>query len=264
MPKKRKKRSTQNTVQKKVDPVSKDTDNDEKLSLRLDATHIETTDEKPVFDNIDSYIKQGDGYRPWESIYLGQYNGARSLHKIRYNLEHMTTLIRQFEYPSILDAGCFEGYVFDWLKGHYEKDFKYVGFDIEQSFIKTAKKRLLDEGFDITFKQGDIYKHDSDLGKFDIVFCSRVLIHLPDIEKALQSLIKYTNKYLVLTMYLSETDQCIKRNIFDDRSETVTSIYFRKVSLEYLKKLADRLNMKLSYKYFSKNKYANIILEKKQ
>ncbi|MBX4190570.1 methyltransferase domain-containing protein [Candidatus Saccharibacteria bacterium] len=99
---------------------------------------------------------------------------------------------------TILDAGCGMGDLIPFL---YAKspDFKYLGMDINEQFIKVAKKRY--EGHD--FEVGDAF--NDDVGRFDVVVSCGVLNGnvenwMEKRKKAITSLFEKANEVLAFNM----------------------------------------------------------------
>ena len=98
---------------------------------------------------------------------------------------------------SLLDVGCYAGYVQDYLGAE-----KYLGVDAFPEIIEAARE--LHPG--VAFKVCDLFDLEE---KADVVFCSRVLIHLPRFTEAVQKLIDCANKAVVVVLDVS-TDACEK------------------------------------------------------
>jgi SAM-dependent methyltransferase len=122
---------------------------------------------------------------------------------------------------SVLDVGCYAGYVYDWLK---PKPRHYLGVDILPEAIDAA--RQLHPGVD--FKVGDIFALED---RADLVFCSRVLIHIPYFERAVESLCRAANQWVVLILALGSKDSC------DRIHGDYDTYYFRRFSRETVHKV---------------------------
>lgn len=115
---------------------------------------------------------------------------------------------------SILDFGCAAGHYYNSLK-KIHKDIKYTGFDVTKSYIEFAKKHFKNEThakFEVEslFSMSNKYKN-----KFDIVFCSNVLHHLPSIDIPLKNLLLATKKYCIVRTLVSDNTH-LARFYYDD------------------------------------------------
>ncbi len=116
----------------------------------------------------------------------------------------------------ILDFGCAAGHFYHSLK-RIDKDINYCGFDATRDYIKFAKKHFKNNKnvkFDVQslFSMSNVYKE-----KFDIVFCSNVLHHLPSIDIPLKNLLKATKKYCIIRTLVSDNTH-LARFYYDDSS----------------------------------------------
>ena len=81
----------------------------------------------------------------------------------------------------ILDIGCGPGTVVDLLPA----DITYVGFDVSESYIKTARERADARARFIVGSARDFLEQPPDfMTDFDLVVCNGVLHHLNDAESA--------------------------------------------------------------------------------
>lgn len=95
---------------------------------------------------------------------------------------------------SVLEAGCGEGNVTNFLRQKLSKECTIDAFDVSQKVILEAKSQF--KG--INFSQGSIYNICS--GQYDLVVCSEVLEHLEYPEKALKQLKNVTERYIILSV----------------------------------------------------------------
>ena len=107
------------------------------------------------------------------------------LKKIRPNIGDLRDILKAED--SLLDAGCCEGHLYETLAHE-----KYAGIDIFPPNITKAKLRHPDADFRV----GDILNLKS---RWDVVFCCRVLMHLPDYEQNIERL-KNTAKRLLIVV----------------------------------------------------------------
>jgi trans-aconitate methyltransferase len=108
------------------------------------------------------------------------------------------------------------GYAYDYLK---PKNYTWV--DYYHEVVAEARKRLPG----IRFEVGDVFNLS---GKYDLVYCSRLLIHLPRFTEAMKSLLSVTKKLCVITVKIGE-----------DRVEKFGKVYFRWFSEKTLREAGD-------------------------
>ena len=124
----------------------------------------------------------------WDSIYGDiQRFGPTHKHLVRIH----SKILREIQYKSVLDVGCGTGLNFPLiLEGKSIKEV--AGIDISSKAIKMAKERYSGE-----FRVLDIQKeHLND--KFDLVFCSLLMEHVPEDEAVLENLHKMTGHHLLI------------------------------------------------------------------
>jgi SAM-dependent methyltransferase len=114
---------------------------------------------------------------------MRQGNPHRFL-KLSPNLADLREILRPED--SLLDAGCCEGHLYDELKHE-----NYTGIDIVPEHISKAKSR----NPSVRYEVGDILNLNE---TWDVVWCSRVLMHLPNYEKSVESLRKIARRKLIV------------------------------------------------------------------
>lgn len=112
---------------------------------------------------------------------------------------------------SVLDIGSLEGGQTFQLASH--RDIKVIGIEGRQENIDRAEfvKRILGIK-NVRFIRYNVENLDMDrLGKFDAVFCSGVLYHLPEPWKFIQQIQKITSNLFLWTHFVSDekADQLI-------------------------------------------------------
>ena len=103
-------------------------------------------------------------------------------------IEKCLTQVRHMLKPeyTLLDVGCGSGYVYKYLRhGNYQ------GIDLSAEEVEAARTRFPEGRFDV----GDLFTLE---GKWDVVLCSRVLIHVAPLDLAMQKLMDAATKYLML------------------------------------------------------------------
>jgi len=93
---------------------------------------------------------------------------------------------------SVLDVGCGVGHWGFTLARILPQDAQVTGVDMEDAWVKEARNRA--EAYGLShryfYQQGDVNHLPFPDNKFDMVTCQTVLIHVPDIEKALQEMLR--------------------------------------------------------------------------
>jgi len=101
---------------------------------------------------------------------------------------------------SVLDIGCGMGHLLPWIKDKIEY---YVGVDSSEEMLRKAEEFFQDKSLGITygFTKGNVY----DLSRFDIydsVVAVSLLIHLPDVEKAIREMWNHAKKEHIFSVQL--------------------------------------------------------------
>ena len=145
-----------------------------------------------------------------------QFN-PRRLSKIQDSIEELKKRLRKED--SLLDIGCGHGYLYTAIKHE-----NYLGMDLFQENIDEARK-LYQE---VEFKCQDLFSLE---GVWDIVWCSRVLIHNPDFEGAVAKLRSCARREVILVLHVGPEGSCRA-----ERTEDSGTIYYRVFSEEQIKK----------------------------
>jgi 2-polyprenyl-3-methyl-5-hydroxy-6-metoxy-1,4-benzoquinol methylase len=133
--------------------------------------------------------------------------------RIQDNLVHFGKAVKKGKRPlSILDAGCYAGYVYDYIRQYVlpkDSDFTYQGIDIREPAIEAAKE-VHSDCKNAQFCTADLFKltdvfHE---GQFDIVLCARVLVHLPYFESAIRNLLAVSSGSAYVLVPFSELARC--------------------------------------------------------
>jgi 2-polyprenyl-3-methyl-5-hydroxy-6-metoxy-1,4-benzoquinol methylase len=91
-------------------------------------------------------------------------------------------LLRAHQPRRVLDYGCGSGDLLSWLSMRVKREVELHAYDISLSQIELAQKRLVDRAIFFHSASGSVE------GKFDLVFCSHVIEHVPDLH--LQSFVR--------------------------------------------------------------------------
>lgn len=190
-------------------------------------------------EDIENFMSEGETERPWEVFELTQSQDVRdwiekpdTIDLLQPMLRALVTQIENLPRPvRILDAGCYGGYVYDYLDQHGFKsreDFEYVGIDVQESAIAAAK--TLHEGCEnATFQTGDIYKLLETFGpnSFDVVLCYRVMIHIPHFKECVRNLCGVSRNIVHTALWVGEEPRCRRCRETDLDTEKSVIYYHR-------------------------------------
>lgn len=111
--------------------------------------------------------------------------------------------------------GCGQGYGFEHMQWP-----DYTGIDLHAAEIEKAKE-LFPRG---KFLVGDLFNLES---SWDVVMCSRVLIHIPNLDKAMERLLKAARKHLCI--YALAGDSGTTRYDYEDGSFSYMRSYTKEI-----------------------------------
>lgn len=162
-----------------------------------------------------------DRNNDWE-IWEKNSSIERSIKRLKNQLPEMeaskqlSKIIKKFykKGNTILDFGCAAGHFYNSLK-KVDKDINYFGFDATKNYIVFAKK-FFKKNKNTSFDRQSLFNMSKKYyNKFDIVFCSNVLHHLPSIDIPLKNLIKASKKYCIIRTLVSDNTH-LARFYYDD------------------------------------------------
>ena len=122
--------------------------------------------------------------------------GAIARWHLRSFNEAIYRLIAKSEPKTVLDAGCGEGFVLDYIASS-NPDLKLDGIDMCSNAIAYAKKHF---GHAANFSVGSILNLPYEDNSFDTVVCSEVLEHIEDWSSAINELKRVSRRYVVITV----------------------------------------------------------------
>lgn len=177
---------------------------------------------------------------------------------------------------SILDVGCLSGHFNKTFERYLKKKFTYTGIDPWKIHIDAAKK-IWKNSFNTSFKLGWAQKIPFKNSNFDIVICSNVLTHIPEIKKPLKEMIRTAKKFLILRTPVHDKSYRIQmvlnskwfkytkikpENEFDKNGNPKVYEYYDVHSFDYLKATIKKISPKCKIKfikdtYFSKKNIQN-------
>jgi len=135
-------------------------------------------------------------YQP-EGNFFDKYNSSNPIVQrlMRGFFSSIENILRGIDFKSVLEAGCGEGRISDFLYRN-RQDIQLDAFDISEKVIEQAKK---DYPY-IHFSTGSIYDIKSPDNSYDLVVASEVLEHLEDPEKAMKELLRVSKRYVLATV----------------------------------------------------------------
>lgn len=153
--------------------------------------------------------------------------------KVRRATRRIWWLGRKREGRKFLDVGCNVGFAVEAAR---KLGYDAVGIDVDCKAVETAGK-LFPKA---RFKCGSLEKLASDQERFDLVYCSEVIEHLPKVDDFLQALRKVMNEGAIL--YLTTPDVghfSLPRNFqelmqWNGIRPPEHLIYFSRKSMKYL------------------------------
>lgn len=115
-----------------------------------------------------------------------------------YGIKIVDNLIHNYEFNSVLDAGCGSA---DVVRYFLKKGYDVKGIELSGNVLKERANDLLKKGI---VQQGSLTELPFPDNHFDVVFSSEVLEHIPeaDIPKVISELTRVTKSLLFLTISL--------------------------------------------------------------
>jgi SAM-dependent methyltransferase len=112
-----------------------------------------------------------------------KYGNKNPLHQYLLNrfLQSITRAVVSTGKKNIVEIGCADGYVYEFLRAHAGVPFDYAGFDVDVVALGRARERFSGT----PFQRGSIYDFQSSA---DLVLCLEVLEHLDEPDKAIRHL----------------------------------------------------------------------------
>lgn len=133
---------------------------------------------------------------PSTNLHKYTYNNRIYQWHIRSFLDSLVEMVQRTEPQAVLDAGCGEGFVTNYLAQRHA-GLKLTGVDLSGEAISYAEAHF---GTAATFRTGSLYKLPFSDNAFDTVVCSEVLEHLDEPDRALNELKRVARNYVVITV----------------------------------------------------------------
>ena len=129
-----------------------------------------------------------------------KYNSGSRLYEwhLQAFKETLYGLVEQSGGNTVLDAGCGEGYVVNYLAGK-NPTLQLTGVDLSNDAVNYAKEHFGDKA---RFRTGSIYRLPFSDRSFDLVICSEVLEHLDDPATAVKELKRVARMAILITVPL--------------------------------------------------------------
>ncbi len=131
----------------------------------------------------------------YEKIWKGTWGDMQKYGPVhRHHRRIFSRLLKTIpsnEIATIADIGCGEGSNLFFLKTQFP-NAKLFGYDLSSAAIESAKANV-----DAEFSILDIQK-EAPSKRFDLIFCSDVVEHLENDEKAFENIKLITNKYALI------------------------------------------------------------------
>ena len=219
-----------------------------KQRYKLDISDSVNIDDAPMTDWRDSYMLQSEDVVRYvdDPQRLLKHRATREIYPCLRNI------LLAHNAKSILDVGCNAGYTYDWLVDNLDRMVRYTGLDIHDTMVDEAQALHPPE---VPFYTYDLYDLKDDMKhRADVVFCSRVLIHLPDFREAIEALYAACNKALVVTIKLGDFDRVVKYKVIDRDTRKATGEFFYLRTISY--KTLDSLGM--GYRVHSTGEYTTV------
>ncbi len=132
-----------------------------------------------------SYLAEPDIHEQWESDYLNPE--VEPFYEAAFD-----AIVRRLGVPpgaALLDAGC--GYCLHAAR-YARRGLEVTGVDFSASALQAARRNLDRNGLagHVTLVEGDLLGLPFADAQFDVVSCWGVLMHIPEVERALSELVR--------------------------------------------------------------------------
>ena len=124
-----------------------------------------------------------------------KYENRNPLHQylLRRFLTSATNAFLATGQRRIVEIGCADGYVYEFLRTHSGVDFEYQGYDVDGAALAEARRR-----FPTTrFEHGSIYEVKA---AADVILCLEVLEHLTEPAEAVKRLAAMPASYVIVSV----------------------------------------------------------------
>lgn len=154
--------------------------------------------------------------------------------------KQLVELVKEVYVPGmrVLDVGCAAGHYYNGLR-RIDENIRYQGVDATVAYIEFARTHFAGNQ-NTSFEVADIFNLPAEYsGKFDIVLCCNVLLHLPTFQVPLRNLIAASRKYCFVRTLISDKTHLSKllySDTFDEKGEPSDFVFQNTYSYELIKK----------------------------
>ncbi len=131
-----------------------------------------------------------------DNLYKYEYDNKLYQNIIRSFIKRINEMLMESQPETVLDAGCGEGFVANYLAAHNE-DVEVTGVDVSEGALDYARSHYSEVA---TFRKGSVYKLPFSDKSFDAVLCSEVLEHLEDPLAAMAELKRVSRETVLITV----------------------------------------------------------------
>lgn len=187
-----------------------------------------------------------DNWRIWEtdpSVESTLFKRATGELPEMESTKQLVEMVEEVYEPGmrILDVGCGPGHYYRGLQ-RINESINYTGVDATRPYIEFAEKTF--SRTSARFIVGDIFDIPDDIGKFEVVFCCNVILHLPDFRTPVKNLLKVCKGHCFIRTLISDNTylhKFVKGNEFDEMGNPKKFIYQNTYSFELVKNYVDSL-----------------------
>lgn len=168
------------------------------------------SEEMSHFNQVDEATKPDDFIR-----FLDKASG---LDWVKAGKQKTFSLLKLKRGQRILEVGCGTGEDARILAEKIHPGGEVVAIDKSQEMVVEARKRTQGKSPSIDFRVGDVTALDFESNSFDRCHIERVLIHIPDPQKAIQEMIRVLRSGGLLVAFEGDLDT----NILDSSDPELT------------------------------------------
>lgn len=165
--------------------------------------------------------------QPHSAAWLGEY---REFWWNKDFLELMARRWRLDNIKSVLDVGCGMGHWTQALSDFLPKNVKITGVDKEKKWVEKALERTKEQRDRFDYKVSTAEKIPFPDASFDMVTCQTVLIHVPDVRRAMNEMFRVLkpNGLMVAVEPNNSTTELVfdSLSIAEPAAETLKAIQF--------------------------------------